>query len=120
MSAYQNDALTEFVKKHLRLTGDTMDDEVKGLIAAALDDMNMRGIDVDASFPETAAEIGDLKPLAVRAVVYYCKANFGIAVDTAESAQYATRYDGLTQCMSCADEYRIAPAAVGTTDETES
>jgi hypothetical protein len=117
MSAYSNAALTAFVKKHLRVTAETMDEEVNGLIASALEDMKMRGIDADASCPETARTVGDMKPLAVRAVVYYCKANFGIAVDTNESGQYLARYEGLTQSMSHAGEYRLAPGT-GTADAT--
>ena len=108
MSAYSNAALTAFVKKHLRVTAETMDEEVNGLIASALEDMKMRGIDADASCPETARTVGDMKPLAVRAVVYYCKANFGVAIDKDESAQFWARYDGLTQSMSHTREYMLA------------
>lgn len=111
MSAYNNPALLELVKTHLRISADTtiMDDEINGLIASALADMKMRGIDADAACPEAAATVGDMKPLAVRAVVYYGKANFGIAIDQSESAQYWTRYDGLTQSMSHSSEYRLTP-----------
>ncbi len=111
MSAYQNDALTAHIKKRLRLTADTMDDEVDGLIAAALDDMKMRGIDVDTLFPDSEAKMEDLPSLPVQAIVYYCRASFGIAVDIAESAQNMERYEKLAQCMSCTGEYRIEPAA---------
>ncbi len=115
--SYENTALATIVKKHLRITTDTMDDEVAGLIATALDDMKMRGIDTDTLFPGTDQMVSDMSALAVRAVVYYCKANFGIAVDTRESDQYMTRYDGLTQSMSLCADYRIAPV-IEETDET--
>ena len=115
MSAYHNPALTQLVKAHLRIAPETtaMDEEVNGLIAAALADMTLRGVDAATACPETAVTAGDMKPLAVRAVVYYCKANFGIAPDPNESAQYWTRYDGLTQGMSHTAAYRSAPAVDG-------
>lgn len=111
MSAYEHPVLLPFMKTHLRIGADTtiLDDEVNGLIAAALADMQMRGIDTQAAFPAAATTVGDMKPLAVRAAVYYCKANFGTLPDAAEADAYNQRYEGLTQAMSHSDEYRAAP-----------
>lgn len=112
MSEYERPVLLAFLKPHLRISAATtaMDDEINGLIAAALADMEMRGIDAQAACPAGAVTVGEMKPLAVRAVTYYAKANFGIAVDAAESAAYNLRYDGLTQAMSHSAKYRAAPA----------
>lgn len=113
MSAYENAALLALVKKQLRLTAATMDDEVKDLIAAAIDDMKMRGVDADALCPAAAAAVSDMNPLAVRAVVYYCKTNFGIAISPDENERYWERYEGLTQSMSLAKGYRQTAAEGG-------
>ena len=117
MSAYKNPALLACVKQKLRISDDTdiMDDEVNGLIAAALCDMRMRGIDAEAACPVTATATGDMKPLAVMAVVIYCKANFGVSGETGERAQYWERYEGLTQSMSQSGEYRPAAGQEGGT-----
>lgn len=100
-------SLLELVKKHLRITSDVMDDEVSALISAALCDMKMRGIDTGKVCPKRATASG-MNPLAVRAVIFYCKANFGVAGSVSESEQYQSRYDGLTQCMSHSGEYMLS------------
>jgi len=72
------------VKLALRLTGSAFDDEVKGLIAAALADLRLTGIDFDTPSGATDnTEIEDVEadPLIVRAVILYCKAHFGYIND---------------------------------------
>ena len=59
--------MLEAVKLALRISTETFDNELTALIQAALKDMGIIGITVD----DTA------DPLIIRAVVTYCKMNFG-------------------------------------------
>lgn len=64
--------MLEKVKLALRLTVDYFDLELEGLIAAALADLGIAGV--------PAAELGT-DPLIVRAVITYCRVNFGTPDD---------------------------------------
>lgn len=55
------------VKLALRVKTDTFDDEVKDLIAAAKADLGIAGVVIDA----------ETNPLICRAVITYCRLNFG-------------------------------------------
>lgn len=92
-------ALLPLVKKHLRISNDALDDEMNGLIESALADMELRGIDPARVCPDDAA-LSEMMPLGVRAVVYFAKSNFGVAINVAENEQYWVRYDGITNGMS--------------------
>ena len=59
--------MLEKVKLALRITTAAFDNEIKDLISAALADLGIAGV-------ENADES---KPLIIRAVITYCKANFG-------------------------------------------
>lgn len=98
------DALVKKAKIQLRITTDALNDEVSGLVEAALADMTMRGIDASRLCPKSAAA-SEMEPLAVRAVMLYCKAHFGVAGDMGERSQYMTCYDSLTQSMALSQEY---------------
>lgn len=60
--------MMELVKTALRLTTDAYDDEINNLIAAALADLGIVGI---------PAESMQSDALIMRAVVTYCRCNFG-------------------------------------------
>lgn len=68
-------ALLVDVKQALRLSTDALDTEVEDLISAAKDDLALAGI-------ITATD--DTDSLIKRAIIYYCKANFGYENDEAE------------------------------------
>ena len=55
------------VKLALRIKTDAFDSEIEGLIAAALSDLALAG----------ASQQQEDDPLIVRAVITYCKTNFG-------------------------------------------
>lgn len=59
--------MIERVKLALRITTTAFDSEIEDLISAALADLGIAGV-------ENAVETD---PLIVRAVITYCKANFG-------------------------------------------
>lgn len=56
------------VKRALRITTSAFDDELNGMIEAALDDLGIAGV---------AARGNEDKPLISRAVITYCKVHFG-------------------------------------------
>ena len=58
------------VKLALRITTDAFDDELNDLIAAALADLGLAGV-----INEGGSETTD--PLIIRAVVTFCRTNFG-------------------------------------------
>lgn len=66
--------MLELVKKALRITTDAFDDELQLLIDAGLHDLARGG-----AMPEVLNEDGD--PLVKRAVITYCKMNFGLPED---------------------------------------
>ena len=92
------------VKAALRVKTSAFDDEITGLIAAAVADLRLVGInfpDVD----ETPAEgeeptAGD--PLVTRAIILYAKANFGFFDD---NEKYRQVYDYLRCALSLAGDY---------------
>lgn len=61
--------MLEKVRLALRITTTTFDEEIKDLIAAALADLGIAGVSNEDKSD----------PLIIRAVVTYCKANFGEA-----------------------------------------
>lgn len=62
--------MLEKVKLALRLTTDAYNPEIEDLIAGAVADLGIAGILNDA-----------LDPLMVRAIITYCRANFGSPAD---------------------------------------
>lgn len=63
--------MLELVKKALRITTDAFDDELELLISAGLQDLGCASINSDVLIP-------DGSPLVQRAVITYCKMNFGL------------------------------------------
>lgn len=64
--------MLEKVKLALRITTTAFDSEIGDLIFAALADLGIAGVAIDEKSDEAESD-----PLIVRAVVTYCKANFG-------------------------------------------
>lgn len=97
-------------KLALRRTSTAFDDEIKDLISAAVQDLKNIGI---TALPDTvdytAETFGD--PLIDRAVILYCKAEFGyLSVD--EAKRFRDAYDYLKCALSLAGDY------IGTDDDT--
>ena len=59
--------MLEKVKLALRITTAAFDSEIEDLISAALADLGTAGVD----------DADETDPLIIRAVITYCKANFG-------------------------------------------
>lgn len=67
--------MIEKIKLSLRITTDAFDTELADLMAACLDDLRAAGVSPDV------LEAPEAYPLIVRAVVTYCRANFGAPAD---------------------------------------
>ena len=86
--------LLDKVKTACRVTTDAFDEELVDLIFAALADLGI----ID---PETKAE-NILKPLVQRAVITYCRMNFG---DPDDYERLKASYDEQKAQMSMSGEY---------------
>ncbi|AJD92033.1 hypothetical protein JMA_27160 [Jeotgalibacillus malaysiensis] len=90
--------MLEKVKKALRISNTAYDDEITDLIAAARDDLMIAGVLVEAT-----TEVNP-DPLITRAIVTYCKANFGY--DNQEADRFHDAYVMLKQHLALSAEYR--------------
>jgi hypothetical protein len=70
--------MLELVKTALRITTTAYDTELNFLISAALDDLERGGVMPEVLVITTET---DLAPLVKRAVITYCKMNFGLPED---------------------------------------
>jgi hypothetical protein len=81
------------VKLALRIKSSVMDTEISDLIEACKLDLSISGIKV----------INELDPLIQRAIIVYCKANFGL--DNKDSDKYQKSYDLLKQSLALCSDY---------------
>ena len=88
-------AFIDDVKKHLRISTDLLDVEVQDLIDAAKADLQLSGI------PEQ--NVDETDPLIKRAIVVYCKANFGY--DNPDADRLHASYDMLKKHLTLAGDY---------------
>ena len=88
--------MLEDVKRELRITNTAYDLEVSDLIEAAKLDLRIPQID------ETKIIQSD--PLVQRAIILYCKANFGL--DNNDSEKYQKSYDNLVEKLSLSLFYK--------------
>ena len=86
----------ESIKKQLRVSAASFDDEITELIQAALADLKLGGV-VNYVTPDT------IDVLVKRAVVTYCKAEFGL--DNPDKEKYATSYKMLKTHLMLSLEY---------------
>lgn len=85
--------MLEKVKNSLRVSGNTFDIEIADLIEAAKLDLKISGV----------VKISDTDALIQRAIIVYCKANFGY--DNTEADRFQNSYDMLKQHLSLAGDY---------------
>lgn len=93
-------ALLDDIKNVLRVSGNDLNGEINDLIGAAKADLELAGI-----IHEIA--IDDTDPLIKRAIVAYCKANFGW--DNPEAERFQKSYDLLKAHLSMAVDYNTEP-----------
>ena len=92
--------MLEKVKTALRIRNDAFNDEIEDLIEAARHDLALSGVLVEKTQ-------SDEDPLIKRAIVTYCKANFGY--DNPEADRFQQSYVMLKQHMSLAGDYYEPP-----------
>lgn len=76
--------MLEVVRDALRVSGNEFDEEIKELIKACQDDLKTSGV---------ASPYLNNSSLVRRAIINYCKAEFGF--DNAESEKYRQAYESL-------------------------
>lgn len=88
--------MLEYVKTTLRIDGDDLDTEIQDLIDAAKADLQLSGVHKD--------KIVDTDPLIKRAVIVYCKANFGYE-DPKLTERFQQSYISLKHHLTLSAEY---------------
>jgi uncharacterized phage protein (predicted DNA packaging) len=91
--------LLDDVKVSLRVTNTSLDIEISDLIAAARLDLIQSGISSDKANMDT-------DPLIRRAIITYCKANFGY--DNPEANRFSESYNMLKIHLALAGDYMEA------------
>jgi hypothetical protein len=86
----------EDVKRELRITNTAYDLDVIDLIESAKADLLIPDID--------PSKIVETEPLIKRAIILYCKANFGL--DNPDSEKYQSAYENLAERLSLSLLYR--------------
>ena len=95
--------MLEKVKTALRVKNAAFDEEIEGLIAACKADLRLAGIILpeDKQPAESKTPIAD-DPLITRAIILYCKANYGFL---SGSEQFRAAYELLKHSLSLAGDY---------------
>nr|DAI19079.1 MAG TPA: head to tail adaptor [Caudoviricetes sp.] len=88
--------MLEKVKLVLRIKSNKLDGEIADLIKACKIDLSIGGV----------RNINDDDPIIQRAIIVYCKANFGF--DNKDSEKYQKSYDLLKQSLSLCGDYNVA------------
>lgn len=88
--------MLEKVKLSLRIKNNKLDVEIIDLIEAAKIDLSISGV----------KNIKEDDPIINRAIIIYCKANFGL--DNKESEKYQKSYDLLKQSLKLCGDYNVA------------
>lgn len=91
--------MLEDAKGALRIDGDDLDMEIQDLIDAAKADLQLSGVH--------STKIVDTDPLIKRAVIVYCKANFGYE-DPKLTERFQASYTSLKHHLTLSAEYTEA------------
>lgn len=83
------------VKLALRIKSNILDSEIDDLIEACKIDLSISGV----------KKIEESDPIIARAIILYCKANFGL--DNKESEKYQNSYNLLKQSLSLCGDYNV-------------
>lgn len=83
------------VKQNLRISHNALDLEISDLVDAAKAQLVISGV--------TKSVLVSPDPLMKRAIILYCKANFGL--DNKDSEKYQARFDSLVSHITLCPEY---------------
>ena len=86
--------MLEKVKLALRIKTTKLDEEIQGLIDACLIDLSISGV-----------RKLEADPIIIRAVILYCKANFGLS--NSDSEKYQNSYDLLKMSLKLCGDYNV-------------
>ena len=103
-------ALISAVKTALRVSSSAYDDEIEGIIDAAVVDLMLSGVSA------AAAGAADPAPLIKRAIIVYAQAQFGL--DNPDSEKYMESFRSLETHLALSAEYQQA-ATTGITGDIE-
>lgn len=87
--------MLEKVKLALRIKNNKLDFEINDLIESCKVDLSISGV----------RKIEEIDPIINRAIILYCKANFGL--DNKDSDKYQKSYDLLKQSLSLCGDYNV-------------
>lgn len=90
-------ALLDDIKQTLRITTTLLDAEIEDLIDSAKADLILSGV--------LENKLLDTDMLIKRAIILYCKANFGL--DNKDSEKYMTSYISLKTHLTLSQEYTV-------------
>lgn len=90
-------ALIDDIKQVLRIRTNALNIEVQDIVDSAKADLKLSGILV--------SKILDTDMLIKRAIILYCKANFGL--DNKESEKYQAAYNSLKIHLTLSQEYTV-------------
>ncbi len=98
------------IKIILRVSANSYDDEITGLIESAIKDLNITGIDKAWLTDINKTPIEDEEPTVVdplikRAIALYCKAHFGY--DNADHERLLKAYELLKGHLSISIDYEV-------------
>lgn len=100
-------ALLDDVKLALRISSASFDTEITDLISAAQSDLQLSGVTAEKAVDTT-------DPLIKRAIITYCKANFGWDNPDADRLQQA--YNMLKSHLTLSQEYSLFTVTFSVTD----
>lgn len=87
--------MLEKVKLALRIKSNILNLEIEDLIEACKIDLSISGV----------KKIEESDPIINRAIILYCKANFGL--ENKDSDKYQKSYDLLKQSLSLCGDYNV-------------
>lgn len=87
--------MLEKVKLALRIKSNILNLEIEDLIEACKIDLSISGV----------KKIEESDPIIARAIILYCKANFGL--DNKESEKYQNSYNLLKESLSLCGDYNV-------------
>ncbi|MCM3444377.1 head-tail connector protein [Metabacillus halosaccharovorans] len=95
------------IKLALRITHDALNDEIIDLFEAARHDLMLSGVSsIKVQVDNDINSMLNVDPLIKRAIITYCKANFGY--DNPDAERFTQSYQMLKEHLSIAGDYTNA------------
>ncbi len=90
-------ALLDDVKQALRVSSAALNQEIEDLIASAKEDLQISNVDAET--------LTDEDPLIKRAIITYCKANFGY--NNPDADRFMAAYESLKSHLSLSADHVV-------------